>query len=140
MRAVQELAEDNTAVGLLQCPHLSQPQQDQVNQLLAKCKSQDGSGCGGFWANEHCTISNSHWESLSLQRKIQISTTYLISGTYIRKLEAWRFCIDYRHLNALMHKGAYPLPLIEEALTTLNQAEWYSTLDLASGDSYSISR
>lgn len=39
VRTVKELAEDNTAVGLLQRPHLSQPQQDQVNKLLAQWKS-----------------------------------------------------------------------------------------------------
>jgi len=41
--------------------------------------------------------------------------------------------VDYRKLNALTHKDAYPLPRIEEALTGLKSAKWYSTLDLASG-------
>lgn len=36
-------------------------------------------------------------------------------------------------MNALTHKDAYPLPRIEESLTSLKQAAWYSTLDLASG-------
>lgn len=45
----------------------------------------------------------------------------------------WRFCVDYRKLNALTQKDAYPLPRIEEALTGLKSARWYSTLDLASG-------
>lgn len=31
------------------------------------------------------------------------------------------------------HKDAFPLPRIEETLTNLTQAEWFSTLDLASG-------
>lgn len=44
-----------------------------------------------------------------------------------------RFCVDYRKLNAVTHKDAHPLPRIEEALTTLSKAEYYSTLDLASG-------
>ncbi|MGH0149668.1 UNVERIFIED_CONTAM: hypothetical protein FKN15_015787 [Acipenser sinensis] len=44
-----------------------------------------------------------------------------------------RFCVDYRKLNAVTHKDAYPLPRIEEALTTLSKAKYYSTLDLASG-------
>lgn len=44
-----------------------------------------------------------------------------------------RFCVDYRKLNAVTHKDAHPLPRIEETLTTLTKASYYSTLDLASG-------
>ena len=46
---------------------------------------------------------------------------------------AWCFCVDYRKLNNIVHKDASPLPHIEDSLTSLTKAEWYSTLDLASG-------
>ncbi|XP_075719715.1 uncharacterized protein LOC142760414 [Rhinoderma darwinii] len=44
-----------------------------------------------------------------------------------------RFCIDYRRLNACTHRDAYPLPRVEESLTALRQAQYFTTLDLASG-------
>ncbi|KAL7837443.1 hypothetical protein SRHO_G00271540 [Serrasalmus rhombeus] len=50
-----------------------------------------------------------------------------------KKCGAWRFCVDYRKLNSVTKKDAFPLPRIEDSLTSLARAEWYSTLDLASG-------
>ena len=50
-----------------------------------------------------------------------------------KKDGSWRFCVDYRKLNSVTHKDAFPLPRIEETLTSMTQASWYSTLDLTAG-------
>lgn len=53
----------------------------------------------------------------------------------VRKKDgSWRFCVDYRKLNSLTHKDAFPLPRNEETLTSLTEASWFTTLDLASGN------
>ena len=44
-----------------------------------------------------------------------------------------RFCIDYRKLNGLTRKNAYPLPRIDECVESLGGAKWFCTLDLQSG-------
>ena len=44
-----------------------------------------------------------------------------------------RFCVDYRKLNHLIRKDAYPLPQVDMTLDTLAGSQWFSTMDLLSG-------
>ena len=44
-----------------------------------------------------------------------------------------RFCVDYRQLNAITKKDAYPIPRIDETLDLLQGKKLFSTLDLACG-------
>ena len=44
-----------------------------------------------------------------------------------------RSCVDYRKVNEVTRKDAYPLPRIDATLDTLSGSQWCSTMDLLSG-------
>lgn len=44
-----------------------------------------------------------------------------------------RYCVDFRKLNSVTQKDAFPIPLIEECLDNLEGNQYFSTLDMASG-------
>ena len=39
-----------------------------------------------------------------------------------------RFCVDYRKLNSVTIKDAYPLPRIDECLDALSSAVWFGCI------------
>ena len=41
-------------------------------------------------------------------------------------------CVDYRQLNSLTKRDAYPLPRIDVCLDAMSNAKWFSTFDLRS--------
>ena len=43
-----------------------------------------------------------------------------------------RFCCDFRYLNAVTIKDAYPIPRKDESLSKLGDAKFFTTLDLGS--------
>lgn len=74
------------------------------------------------------------------QRIIKPSTSPWSSPLWVvpKKLDAsgerkWRIVIDYRKLNEKTIGDAYPLPNIEDILDQLGHAQYFTTLDLASG-------
>ena len=50
-----------------------------------------------------------------------------------KKDGTFRFCIDYRRVNAVSKKDAHPIPDIQDALDHLRGAKYFATFDLLSG-------
>ena len=46
---------------------------------------------------------------------------------------SYRFCIDYRKLNEVTIRDAYPTPRIDDMLDALQHAQFFSTFDLRFG-------
>lgn len=66
---------------------------------------------------------------------IQASSSSFSSSVLLvkKKDDTWRFCVDFRHLNAITVKTSFPVPIIEELLDELGQASWFTSLDLTAG-------
>lgn len=39
-----------------------------------------------------------------------------------------RFCIDYRRVNAVTRRDAYPLPRLDDCIDSLGEARWFTTM------------
>ena len=74
-------------------------------------------------------------QSMLANKVIRPSTSAWSSPIVLvqKKDKTWRFCIDFRRLNAVTVKDAYPLPRIDDTLDSLAGAQYFTTLDLASG-------
>jgi len=52
----------------------------------------------------------------------------------VRKKDgSYRYCVDYRRMNTVTIKDAFPVPDVNDALDSLRGAKYFATIDLLSG-------
>ena len=56
-----------------------------------------------------------------------------VESSWLKKDGTKRFIIEYRHINDVTVKDAYPLPRIDESLDQLAGSKWFSFLELSAG-------
>jgi transposase InsO family protein len=83
----------------------------------------------------HLPLIDAQIEEMQKQRIIEPSQSPWGANVVIvtKKDGTPRFCIDYRGLNTVTCKDAYPLPRIETCLDALAGAKYFSAFDLRSG-------
>lgn len=133
---------------------LTPEQRQQLNQLVEHCFREMGEklGCTTLVEHEIKTDAkpikqryypvspvmqghiNRELDKLLEEGIIEKSTSPWSSPILLvkKKDNTYRFCVDYRKLNQVTEKDAYPLPYISNTLDKLKNAKYLSSLDIKS--------
>ena len=82
----------------------------------------------------HLEVILEHIDNMLQQGIIEKASSPWASNIVLvkKKDDNFRCCIDYRQLNNVTVKDAYPLPRIDSCLDAMSEARWFSTFDLRS--------
>ena len=82
----------------------------------------------------HVEAISQHVDTMMNQGVIEpASSPWASNLVLVRKKDGtFRCCVDYRRLNSVTRKDAYPLPRIDSCLDAMAMAKWFSTFDLRS--------
>ena len=82
----------------------------------------------------HVQAISDHVDNMLSQGIIEpASSPWASNVVLVRKKDGtFRCCIDYRQLNNVTRKDAYPLQHIDSCLDAMAEAKWFSTIDLRS--------
>jgi len=76
-----------------------------------------------------------HVDDMMRQRVIQKSSEpFALNLVLVKKKDgSYRCCVDYRQLNDLTVKDAFPLPHLDDCLDALSGCCWFTSLDMLNG-------
>ena len=140
-------------------PHLTDKECQQLRAAMAACKHLFAKGKGDLGRTDIVQRQIHTGDQPAIKQRVrrypaarreeerQLVEDMLAIGIIQESNSAWssptvlvkkkdgmtRFCIDYRRLNQVTKVDAYPLPHIEDSLSTLGGARFFCSLDLASG-------
>lgn len=81
------------------------------------------------------TLIQSHVDESLEKGIVEVSHGPLAAPVVMVKKKdgTWRFCVDYRGLNAITVKDTHPLPRTDDTLDALKGSAVFRTMDLSSG-------
>ena len=82
----------------------------------------------------HVETISKHVDDMLSQGIIEPTSSPWASNVVLvrKKDSSYRCCIDYRQLNSVTRRDAYPLPRIDSCLDAMSEAKWFSTFDMRS--------
>lgn len=149
----------NPVASLFDLSHLSPAEHSAVTSLLEEyecCISRDSADVGHTSVTRHHIDTGSSPPIRQAPRRLPVHQAaevrhhidqLLENGTVTPSSSPWaapivvvrkpdnsiRLCVDYRKLNSVTRKDAFPLPRVDDAIDHMQGATFFSTLDLASG-------
>lgn len=133
---------------------LTLPQQQELDGIIENAKNMMGKGLGCANQVEHVIETSSapikqryYPVSPAIQKIISTELDKMLEDNIVepsnsawaspivmvkKKDGSYRFCVDYRKLNKVTKKDAYPLPYVTHTLDKLRNAKYMSSLDIKS--------